>query len=128
MIAKLLIAKKLATVAALSALALADGVMTNRNHARGAREMNPLVRPVVGTGGVYAATQIDVAVTGVLIFMRPQSKLAKAAVAETTASHSWGVVTNLRYRPASLNVVCTRYGVHGADEECHYQGLAGRLH
>lgn len=122
MITKVLIAKKLATIATLSAMALADGAMTNRNHARGARELNPFIRPVVGTPGVYAATQLDVVLSGILLFIRPESKVTKGVMAETFASHSWGIETNLRYKPAKpLAVVCTRFGPHGADEKCQYQ-------
>ena len=126
---KALVAKKLAAVAARSAIALTDAVMTNSNCAKGARELNPFVRPFVRSPGIYAVTQLDVIATGVLIFARPQSRITKAFFAEAAVSHTWGVVTNLRYKPlnpASLTFVCAHFGPHGADETCEYLMRARR--
>ena len=117
MIIKALLTKKLAAIALMAGLAAVDGKVTNQANRRGAREVNPAIRPFAGTGAVYLATQVDVAVDSILLLKKPHSRMARAGVVLNLAGHAIGIAMSANARREPIR--CWRYGPHGAVEDCN---------
>jgi hypothetical protein len=121
MIIKALAIKKAVVIASMVLTGVADGVLTNRTHRMGGREVNPSIRPFVGSSAVYPALQVDVIISSLLVIKRPDSRVTKFMVAGTLGAHTAGIVSNLSIHQSQFVTVCSRSAPDGSGEVCRYE-------